>query len=159
MMPTGWRPADVAEKYPTYKITDVYRFEKYDPRSSRALITWSWIQMIITLLLISYFFGNIATINKLDSSYIYVYALFIFFTVYAYTDLMDRNKYAIAWEIIRGLFGIGIIYYTGDWFGMSQWQTSLKYILIGYFIFSMILTAWFSYQHYKEDQLRVTVSI
>jgi len=159
MMPTGWRPADVAEKYPTYKITDVYHFEKYDPKSSRALITWSWIQMIITLLLISYFFGNIAAINKLDSSYIYYYALFIFLTVYAYTDLMDRNHYAIVWEIIKNLFGIGILYYTGDWFGISQWHWSIKYILLSYFVISTVVTAWFNYQHYKEDHQRVTVSI
>ena len=26
-MPTGWRPADVAEKYPVFKINDVYHFE------------------------------------------------------------------------------------------------------------------------------------
>jgi sterol desaturase/sphingolipid hydroxylase (fatty acid hydroxylase superfamily) len=28
-MPLGWRPADVAAKYPVYKIEDVYHFEKY----------------------------------------------------------------------------------------------------------------------------------
>jgi hypothetical protein len=34
-MPTGWRPDDVAEKYPVYKINDVYQFEKYNPASCR----------------------------------------------------------------------------------------------------------------------------
>lgn len=27
--PTGWRPKDVEEAYPVYKIDDVYNFEKY----------------------------------------------------------------------------------------------------------------------------------
>ena len=44
-MPTGWRPADVAEKYPVYKIEDVYHFEKYNPESSTLLYAWSWIQL------------------------------------------------------------------------------------------------------------------
>ncbi|MEL6257067.1 MAG: sterol desaturase family protein, partial [Bacteroidota bacterium] len=29
-MPLGWRPEDVKEKYPVYKIEDVYNYEKYD---------------------------------------------------------------------------------------------------------------------------------
>ena len=29
-MPTGWRPDDVVEKFPVYKIEDVYNFQKYD---------------------------------------------------------------------------------------------------------------------------------
>jgi alkylglycerol monooxygenase len=29
-MPTGWRPADMEEKYPVYKIEDIYNFQKYD---------------------------------------------------------------------------------------------------------------------------------
>ena len=44
-MPTGWRPDDVSVKYPEYKISDVYGFEKYDPKASPALIAWSWINL------------------------------------------------------------------------------------------------------------------
>jgi len=33
-MPTGWRPADVAEAYPVYKIEDVYDFEKFETKYS-----------------------------------------------------------------------------------------------------------------------------
>ena len=29
MMPLGWRPQDVIEQYPVYKIEDVFDFEKY----------------------------------------------------------------------------------------------------------------------------------
>lgn len=153
MMPTGWRPADVADKYPVYKIDDVFQLEKYDPPASRTLLTWCWFQMLMTLLLISYFFGNIAAINQLHSSYIYVYGLFIFLTVYAYTDLMDRNRSAIFWEAIRSLAGITIIAYTADWFGLNRWHPALKYLLIGYFCVSIAITAWLAQKNYREDQL------
>jgi alkylglycerol monooxygenase len=151
-MPTGWRPADVAEKFPEFKIGNVYDFEKYDPKASPLLIGWSWFQITATLLFISYLFGNIAAINQQHPWYIYIYGLFIFVTVYAYTDLMDRNRSAIYWEGIRNVFGIAIILYTDDWFGLNAWHPALKYMLLGYFIASTIITAWFVALHYKEDR-------
>ncbi len=158
-MPTGWRPADVIEKYPVYKISDVYHFEKYDPKASRGLNAWSWLQLTMILLFISYLFGNIAAINQMDGSYIYVYGGFVFLSVYAFTELMDRNPYAIVWESLRNIFGIIIIYKQGDWFGASNTIPNLNYILIAYFIFATLTTGWFVYRHYKEDHQQLSVSI
>ncbi len=79
LMPTGWRPADVAEKFPAYKIEDVYNFEKYDPNYSNELLTWSWVQLTILLLTTSYLFANIAVIG---SPAFFIYGLFIFLSVY-----------------------------------------------------------------------------
>ncbi len=76
--PTGYRPADVAAKYPVYKIDDVYHFDKYDTKTSAALNVWSWIQLLALLLSVSYLFGNISVINKLDPSYIFWYGGFYF---------------------------------------------------------------------------------
>jgi alkylglycerol monooxygenase len=153
LMPTGWRPADVAEKYPLYKITDVYHFEKYDTKASLALHVWCWVQLIALLLFVSYLFGNIARINALNSSYIYWYGLFVFLAVYAYTELMDRNRYALIWELLKNLFGTGIIFYTGDWFGTNQWHSSIAYLILAWFIVTTIITAWFVQQHRQEDKL------
>ncbi|MEI9910933.1 MAG: hypothetical protein WDO71_15435 [Bacteroidota bacterium] len=75
---TGYRPSDVAAKYPVYKIEDVYHFEKYNTKTSAALNVWSWIQLVMILLFVSYLFGNIAVINQLDKSYIFWYGGFIF---------------------------------------------------------------------------------
>jgi sterol desaturase/sphingolipid hydroxylase (fatty acid hydroxylase superfamily) len=155
--PTGYRPADVAEKYPVYKIEDVYQFNKYAPRASRALQVWSWIQISLLLLFLSYLFGNIAAINKMNGSLIYLYGAFVFLSVYALTELMDRNPYAIFWESIKNIFALGIIYYYGDWFGASQFFSRINYVLIAYFITAMAVTAWFVYLHYKEDR-QLTVS-
>ncbi|MDX1938308.1 MAG: sterol desaturase family protein [Flavihumibacter sp.] len=153
LMPTGWRPADVAEKYPLFKIKDVYHFEKYDTKASTALHVWCWMQLAATLLFISYLFGNIAHINALNSSYIYWYGLFVFLAVYAYTELMDRNRYALIWELLKNLLGAGIIFYTGDWFGTNQWHNSIAYLILAWFIVTTIITAWFVQQHRQEDKL------
>lgn len=148
---TGYRPADVAEKYPVYKIEDVYHFEKYDTRTSPAFNAWAWVQLTMILLFISYLFGNIAYINNIDTSYIYWYGGFVFLSVYALTELMDRNPNAVYWELTRCALGLYFIIRQGDWFGAGFWAAELKYLLAGYFIVSLLLSAWFAVQHKKED--------
>lgn len=157
-MPTGWRPADVIEKYPVYKIEDVYNFEKYDTKASLGLHIWSWVQMIMLLLFISYLFGSIAVIKEINSNYIYLYGVFAFLNVYAYTELMDRNQYAIVWEIAKCVLGIFFIYTQGDWFGASALIPGIQYMLTGYFILSVLVTAWFVVRHKREDQQQLSIA-
>jgi len=151
--PTGYRPADVATKYPVFKIEDVYHFDKYDTKTSSALNTWSWIQVLVILFFVSYMFGNIAPINDINASYIFWYGGFIFLSVYALTDLMDRNSSAIIWEIFRSGLGLAYLYQQNDWFGVSVYSPIVIYILAAYFILSIIITGWFVIKHRKEDQL------
>ena len=150
--PTGYRPADVSLKYPVYKISDVNHFEKYNTRTSPAFNAWCWIQLLMILLFVSYMFGNIALINSLDKSYIFWYGGFIFLTVYALTDLMDRNLYAIIWEAIRCGLGLYFLYQQDDWFGASNTFSSVQYFLGTYFLISLLVTGWFVLKHKKEDQ-------
>jgi sterol desaturase/sphingolipid hydroxylase (fatty acid hydroxylase superfamily) len=145
-MPTGWRPADVSEKYPLYKITDVYHFQKYDPKASPALHAWAWFQLLALLGFISYFFANIATIGNPG---IFYYGGFVFLFVYALTDLMDRNATAIGWELAKNVIGALVLVNLGNWFGATQsWLTPMIW---GYFSLSTVVTAWFVYRHYQED--------
>ncbi|MFM7487236.1 MAG: sterol desaturase family protein [Cytophagales bacterium] len=134
-MPLGWRPSDVAAEYPIYKISDVYHFEKYDPQTSSTLKGWSWFQLVALLLFISYLFGNIASIG---SPMIYVYGLFVFLSVYAITDLLDNNRYAFIWEIIRSGMGLAILITTRDWFGLKQLAPWSLWALAIFFGISMI---------------------
>ncbi len=146
-MPTGWRPEDVAEKYPLYKIDDVYNFEKYDPQTSSLLYTWSWLQVIVLLLLISWLFGNITAIG---SPAMFVYGAFVFVYVYAFTELMNRNKQALLWEFFKSIFGVGIIYYYGNWFGADKYFNRINTVLIIYFITAFLITAWFVLYDFKK---------
>ena len=148
LMPLGWRPADVAEKYPAYKINDVYHFEKYNPRASTALHVWCWIQLVALLLFISYFFGNIATIG---APAMIVYGGFIFLFVYAMTELMDRHAWAFFWELVKCIFGLYTLNSTGDWFGAASQYSWILPVLGGYFLTSLAVTAGFVFKHYRED--------
>lgn len=149
--PTGYRPADVAEKYPVYKIEDVYNFEKYDPRASAALGAWAWVQLTLLLLFVSYLFGNIAMINQIDRNLIFWYGGFIFLSVYALTDLMDRNPTALLFDVARSGLGLYFLYSQQDWFGASQWAPGISSGLAAYFILSILVTAWLVVLNYRED--------
>ncbi|MEQ1623710.1 MAG: sterol desaturase family protein, partial [Sediminibacterium sp.] len=117
LMPTGWRPADVAEKYPVFKIEDPYHFEKYDTKNSTAFSVWIWFQLLVLLALVSYLFGNIAQIGNPG---IFLYGAFIFLFVYSYTEQMDQSIHAWIWDSLKTIFGLTILIQTGDWFGAKS---------------------------------------
>lgn len=136
-MPTGWRPADVEEKYPVYKIEDVYHFEKYDTKYSNFFSVWIWVQLIMLLLFVSYFFGNIAKIGSPD---MFIYGGFVFVFVYALTELMDGNRYAFFWELLKSAIAFAVIFLMGDWFGTNELSPLIMYALLGYLIVSLGIT-------------------
>lgn len=138
LMPTGWRPPDVAAKYPIQKIKDIYCFKKYDTVLPFSLRVWIWIQLIVLLLFISYLFGNIAEIGAPSMFY---YGFFVFAYVYALAELMDNNSYAWAWETLKLITGVFIIGFWGNWFGSDL---VFNYIIIFYLVISFIVTYYFS---------------
>lgn len=139
-MPTGWRPGDVDRKYPVDKIEDVYHFERYAPPVSGLLKAWSGVQMASVFLFVMYMFGNLASIG---SPGIFIYGAFVFLSVHAYTELMDRNRYAIWWEILKNLFGLVLIVNSGDWFGLNSHVPGGSLVIAGWFVLTTLITYWF----------------
>jgi len=145
-MPLGWRPADVARNYPVAKIEDVYHFEKYNPFLTQGMVIWSFGQLIALLLLLSYLFGNLVDIG---SPGIFYYGVFVFLTVYAYTELMDRNPNAWAWEILKASYAGYFVITTGDWYGLNSFLPGSLNVFLGYLILSALFSIWFSFR--KSD--------
>jgi alkylglycerol monooxygenase len=148
--PTGWRPADVEDKYPLInKITDPYSFEKYNPLASSNLVIWTWIQFLATFGFLLFFYGNI---GKLGVPNMFIYGGFLMLTIYAYSELMDRNPNAIWWELLKNVSGFVLIFALGNWFGGSHNQT----VLVGiYLIVSMIGTTYFVKMEFRSIQLAI----
>jgi hypothetical protein len=148
-MPTGWRPADVQEAYPVFSIKDVYHFDKYTTRASRALVAWSWVQMFFNYFLLTYFFANLASIG---SPNIFYYGGFLFVAIFAYTELMDRNPYALLFELLKSALGFYFIYQGGgDWFGSNtSWGAWVVYFVGTYLVLSVLLTARFVQHEIRE---------
>ncbi|TXH20635.1 MAG: sterol desaturase family protein [Chitinophagaceae bacterium] len=144
--PTGYRPADVIDKYPIPKIDHIYTYQKYNTHPSVLLSLWSFVQLFVTLFFISYLFANIALINAINTYYIYWYGLFIFLQVYAYTELMDNNKNAWIWEYTKNIIAIIFLYQQQQWFGSHQVFSAMPYLVFEYLIISFTISAYFRIQ-------------
>lgn len=150
--PTGWRPYGFEEKYPVKKIENVYNFKKYDTKNSNLLIYWSIFQLFVTLFFVSYLFYYIAQIGMPK---IFVYGFFIFLSIYSYTDLMDKNRSAVFFELTRFFLGIVIITLYGDWFGLNSIIYWGNIIIIVYLIVSLVATLYIS--SYEKKQAARTI--
>lgn len=140
-MPTGWRPADVAARYPVASVEDVFHFDKYDTHPSRGLLAWSWFQMAVTLLLMLFLFNRFAGIGFPG---VLVYGAFLFATIFSYTALMDKSSYALPAEIVRSAFGFALLRQQGGWFGMEAILPGSSYLMAAYLILSIGAAAWFT---------------
>jgi len=150
-MPLGWRPADVAEKYPVEKIEDVYNFEKYRPEAPKGLVAWSYMQLIVTTIFLLYMFWQFTAIGF---PMLFVYGAFLFVGIYGYTSLMDRDKLASYIEVSRGLAGIGWVMAMGDWFGMSALIPGGKYVVLVYFLATAVGGVYFAKKEGKVGRHR-----
>jgi alkylglycerol monooxygenase len=72
--------------------------------------------------------------------------------VYALTDLMDGNRYAIVWEILRSGMGFTFLYIQYDWFGADTYSPLIKFFVAGYFLVSILVTGWFAFKHKRADE-------
>ena len=139
-MPTGWRPKDVNQKYPVESIDSPQDYEKYYPKLSMNLQIWSWIQYFITFCFMMYFINNLHFLSLLEG---FVFASFLFISIYSLTSLMDKNSIAWIYELIRSVIGILCIFIFGEWFYLSTYFSVISNSLIIYFIFSSLISIYF----------------
>ncbi|MBR9921316.1 MAG: sterol desaturase family protein [Bacteroidetes bacterium] len=134
-MPTGWRPKDVAEKYPVKIVEDFGHFEKFDSKPGKGILIWAWVQLLFTLGLMLYLFAQFAEIGFPG---VLIYGAFLFTGVFAYTSLLDRASYAPIAELVRAAFGLGIIYsLDGSWYGIDLFIPYSTYIIAAFLILSV----------------------
>ncbi|MEM9887075.1 MAG: sterol desaturase family protein [Bacteroidota bacterium] len=155
-MPTGWRPADVAAKYPTQNtVRDVYQRPKYNSNPSKFLIVWSWVQLVVSILLIYYALMNFGAFRYWS---VLLYMSIVFLSIFSYTALMDKHWLAIPLEIVKFGLAIVMIYQLGGWFRIDEHLLGGTVLISAYFVLSLLLTFYFSWmEHSKETSMRVSV--
>lgn len=134
-MPTGWRPDDVKEKYPIKIIENVYSFDRYKTTSSVFFKAYSIFQLLIVTGLMLFMFYNFENIEYQNLLF---YGAFLFLSVYGYTSLMDKKGFSVWIEIFRGIIGVGIIYMTGNWFGINNYIELGSNLVLFYLIVTIV---------------------
>jgi sterol desaturase/sphingolipid hydroxylase (fatty acid hydroxylase superfamily) len=149
VMPTGWRPADVIQRYPIEIVTQPYTLKKYDTHLSRPLLYWSWFQHAVCSLLAIYMFNRVADIGEPS---IFLYGFFLFVSLFSMTALMDKSSWAFGYELMRLVVGVSLLLWQGGWFGLSQWVPGADAIMAAYLGVSLAVAAWFTVTEVRQFQ-------
>ena len=147
--PTGWRPADVAEKFPVKIIEDVYGYEKYDSQASKRLLYWSWFQFVVIFAMMMYMFNNIAAIGFGNAL---AFGSFLVFSVFSFTMLMDKHPWSLITEFIRVTIAGMILWMQGDWFLLGTVMPGGEFIATAYFVLSLVATYYLHQDHVGKAQ-------
>ncbi len=141
-MRTGWRPADVASKFPIDTIENVYDFKRYKTPSTKALNGYAIFQLLFTLFFLLFMFYNYSNIGFEG---LLLFGAFVFVGIYGYTTLMDRTAYAVFIEVFRGTAGIILIWITKDWFGIDGFVLWGSLMVAFYFFVTILGGIYFTY--------------
>ena len=149
-MPTGWRPADVRDRFPIQVVTDAYARPKYNTPYSLLLLYWSWFQLLLHNLLIYYMLFHIADFPFVD---IFTYCSFIMLSIFAYTTLMDRHQLAVPLELAKLLLGGALVYQMNGWYLMDEYVFSgATNFLMAYLVLSAAITIYISWFEQKDQE-------
>ncbi len=114
-MPTGWRPADVAARWPVAAVDDVYALQKFDTRLPSPILAWAWARLAVTLALILDLFFRFGAIGVPG---VYLYGLFLGATIFGLTAMLDRARYAVIADGLGAVLAIWLMARAGGtWFG------------------------------------------
>ena len=134
-MPTGWRPEDVNKKYPLEYIENPLKQIKYDTDVSLSLSVWSWVQYVLTVIMMLHMF---TVIGNVEPKLGYMYAFFLSTHIFSLTSLLDGKWYSIISESIKiGVAGFLIYSQQYSWYGIEGFLINL---FLGYLVISLVLT-------------------
>lgn len=101
--PTGYRPDDVALKFPRTKVSTISPFEKYNPEMSSFKKGWAlfqWLCITVLLLLLLCYF------ESFTSSQVLLMGGLIMISIFGFTSLMDGYQWSYAFELVRNFLGL-----------------------------------------------------
>lgn len=141
-MPTGWRPRDVSIKYPIKKIENVYQFERYTTNPSFGLQAFALVQLVLHTVLILVFFRNF---SDFDGLLLFWIGFLIFLSVFSYTSVMDKHRWAVGVDVFKTIMCLASIAYVQinnpingllevGWYGLALILT-LCHLWVLYFFF------------------------
>ena len=136
---TGYRPTDVREQYPISFVEDAKQQIKYDTPSSNLFLYWSWFQLAIHNLFLVHL---LQIVGEATNTQIVIYGIFLFFSIFSYTSLMDRSPIAIAAEILKLAIGLYIVV-MHNWFGLENLIPAATVMIAIYLASSISLSLYF----------------
>ena len=137
-MPTGWRPKDVAARFPRPIVENVFAQKKYAPVYSTkhkliALFHFTGITVILGYFLSH--FGDLTYESQV------AFGILVITTVFGFTSLMDGDRWAAPFEMVRGLIGLSFLLLPTN---SGLWETNFNLValLFLYFLLTLAASLW-----------------
>ena len=146
-MPTGWRPVDLAEKFPVMTIENPFLLKKYSTENSNFLLGWSYLQLFVTSALMFLIFLKLAFLTQ---TMIFLLAGLLILHVMAYTFLLDGKKIALILEGLKFVFGIALFFTINERIGFIP-NFSLN-LIFSYLFISLGMTTYFGLIEQKMNK-------
>ena len=147
-MPTGWRPLEVAEKFPLMAIENPFSLKKYATENSNFLLGWSYFQLIMTSALMFLIFFKIPLLTQ---TMIFQLAGLLVLHVMSYTFLLDGKKLTLSLEGLKFVFGIVLFFTINERIGFIP-NFSLN-LIFSYLFISLGMTIYFFWTEIKPRQI------
>ena len=134
-MPTGWRPKDVAARFPRPIVENVFAQKKYAPVYSTkhkliALFHFTGITVILGYFLSH--FGDLTYETQV------AFGILVITTVFGFTSLMDGYRWAAPFEMGRGLIGLSFLLLPTN---SGLWETNFNLVILLFLYFLLTLAA------------------
>ena len=137
-MPTGWRPADVAKRFPRPLVENVYQQQKYAPSYT---LKHKLIAVFHFIGINSFLFLFLTSFGDLHISSQVAFGILIITAIFGFTSIMDGYKWAFVFEITRALFGLFVMVHP---FQRRVWEVEYGFALgtTIYFFICLFATLW-----------------
>ncbi|MFZ0869252.1 MAG: sterol desaturase family protein [Rhodanobacter sp.] len=143
LKPPGWRPADVAERYP--KADFVMSSERFNPPVSRALTIYALLQFAALLAMTTQFLGMTSTASF---PAMLAYAVYLVASLWVLGALTEARRWAPWVEGLRLLATALVPALSGQWFGNSHLDGHIALAIAALFGVSALALPWvFGRQH------------
>ena len=139
-MPTGWRPRDVAEKYPWIFTEDPKNQIKYETALSRPEKVWAWTQLVIHFGLV---FHLLIAFAQFEYTQVISYGIFLMASIMGYTVFMDKSRWAPYAEALKFGLGVALLWGYPTWFGLDLVVPHASSAIMAYLLLSLALAFYF----------------
>jgi hypothetical protein len=147
LKPPGWRPADVAARYPKPAF-DIGR-ERFDPPISRALTAYCLLQFALLLGMATHFLDLSA---RAGLPTLLGYAAYLVGSLTMLGALMEGRRAARWVEAARLLATALLPWATGRWFGVDQLDPRIALAMALAFGLSALVLPWLGIAGVRRDR-------
>ncbi|HEV2678860.1 MAG TPA: sterol desaturase family protein [Rhodanobacter sp.] len=137
LKPPGWRPADVATRYP--KPAFVMPGERFDPPLSRPLKVYALLQFALLLAMATQFLGMAGTASLPT---LLGYAFYLVASLSVIGALMEQRRWAPWAEGLRALATALVPLLSGRWFGVDHLDGHIIFAIAAIFGLSALALPW-----------------